>query len=401
MYKNIINYIFLFSLITLGWLPSLHSSNLCTNLFETRTNPIINNIDENNTLVFLRSNPKWSWDWLYKKIFNSNNKILIKTLDFIGIVGGDIKPDNVEIVKQKNGNYEIGITDLDDSGTGQLFIDFVHTLIYNAEWPFKIKKKEVIELYLNGLNGVEMKFKHKLSEIDRYFQKIKSENDKKNKNRTINLFDKNLSEEKFYKYLKLKSLEDSSKEAQEIYAEASNDILKALESYGKIIHFGVRVKNKGGSMKLPRFSYLTDINEEALLVIEVKLQSKDPAVRYGHHVQGSARDRILEVLKNYRPQNSESSILEVIKTDGNHEFIIRLKTEPVVDLEYVMKDDEEAIEYYQDFLRQMYYWQGQIHRSQSKRYIKFWSENREFLSDSAIQLMYEHIEDAKNMNNKP
>ncbi len=128
MFKNII-YLLKISLLTS--LVCLFSLQLTTSYaFSLQENkigdPIIEKV-EGDVVTFKRSNPKWSWNWFYKKIMTSNQKTFLKGLEYNGIVGGDIKADNVEIVVRDFEKTEIGIIDVDDSGVGPLLIDFLQS----------------------------------------------------------------------------------------------------------------------------------------------------------------------------------------------------------------------------------------------------------------------------------
>lgn len=136
---------------------------------------------EGDLRTFMRSNPAGSLACFREQVETSRFKTaeLVKELSqFSGVIGGDVKPDNVDIVLLAGGKCDIGLIDLDDGGQGSLFGDFFHTLTYNSvwleeenkkdkDWPWKeqISFKKAIEAYGRGLRNQDLPGVLSLAEI--------------------------------------------------------------------------------------------------------------------------------------------------------------------------------------------------------------------------------------------
>lgn len=378
---------------------------------------------EGDLPTFLRSNPKWNWQWLTENNSNYFDRFpyLQKAYEFKGIVGGDIKPDNIEITGTKK-KKETAITDVDDSGYGSFIFNLLHTLSYNSVWKYRIRTKEAISAYDYGIQDKTLKTKYSLEEILTAFEKysqldshrsgssnkeLSDSKKTKKKNRSSkeesNKKDADeipVSKKLFYKKLELKDVSESTSLAQELWSKNSDLITGKVSAYGEIIHFGVRVKEYGGSMKLPRYSFYVRTPENTFMIYEVKLLPDYPAVSYGGEKQrASHAERIQEALEYLRPSGDSGAIKEIFSTSDGHEFIFRERKKSPININLVIKYESELLDYYLDFIRHMFWWMGRSDGLQSPEYVQFWKDYelstkkddfKEIIHDMIERAMYLH-----------
>lgn len=333
-------------------------------------------------LVFMRSNPAASLAWFRDKaiIISAESMLFKKIVSHVGIIAADAKPDNVDIVKLKNKSdkADIGIIDVDDGGTGMFLADLFHTLSYNKVWPNRLSFEDAIDSYKLGLKGKDLSKVQSLEEI-------------LNKTPSGSFNYKKLAENETYfkNKLSLSDLKDTSPEVQEIYKKNQNLFENELKEMGTIIHFGVRIKENGGSMGVPRFSYLIkENNSDNYKIIEFKAQV-DPAASALNLAQNTPDKRINEIMESYRPKENNGNIIKVLKTQTGF-YIVREKVKPNFDGGALPTTPDE-VQNHLDYAKHMFHWLGRSHAKQSGNYVEEFNDQLDELKPILEKLVDDHV----------
>lgn len=336
-------------------------------------------------LVFMRSNPAASLAWFRDnaKMVSAKSNPFAKIVSHIGIIAADAKPDNVDIVKLKNKSdktdkADIGIIDVDDGGTGMFLADLFHTLSYNQVWPNRLSFEDAILSYKLGLKGKDLSKVQSLDEIL-----------KKTPPRSFNYKKLALEKEYFKTRLSLSDLKDTSPEVQEIYNNNQNLFENELQEMGTIIHFGVRIKENGGSMGVPRFSYLIKENDsDNYKIIEFKAQV-DPAASALNLAQDTPDKRIKEVITNFRPKENNGNIIKVLKAQTGF-YIVREKVKPNFDGGALPATPDE-VQNHLDYAKHMFHWLGRSHAKQKEKYAEEFNDNFDELKPILEKMVDDHV----------
>lgn len=333
-------------------------------------------------LVFMRSNPAASLAWFRDKakMVSAESNTFAKIVSYIGIIAADAKPDNVDIVKLKNKSdkADIGIIDVDDGGTGMFLADLFHTLSYNQVWPNRLSFEDAILSYKLGLKGKDLSKVQSLEEI-------------LNETPPSSFNYKKLAEDENYfkTKLSLSDLKDTSPEVQEIYNKNQQLFEKELKEMGTIVHFGVRVKENGGSMGVPRFSYLIKENDSNnYKIIEFKAQV-DPAASALNLVQGTPDKRIKDIMESYRPKENNGNIIKVLKTLTGF-YIVREKVKPNFDGGALPSTPDE-VQNHLDYAKHMFHWLGRSHAKQKEKYAEEFNDNFDELKPILEKMVDDHV----------
>ena len=328
-------------------------------------------------ITFMRSNPAWSWSW-FKDHSRYQPETIAELARHQGVVGADVKPDNVDLTLTSSSSAEMMLVDLDDSGRGSFLGDIFHTLAYNEIWPNRIDFKEAVSLYVSGLKmQLPSAIGESYSLID--FKALDREKEKLEKQK-IRMAE---SEEFFIQKLALippHSIPSDLKSSFEFSAQT-------VSRYGAVIRSGLRLKENGGSMGAERFTFLIN-SKHGLEIFEVKHQTT-AAVSAFTTQQLSHDQRISEVLKFYRPSASQGSFREVVKTPRGHS-IVRTKEVELFDSSNLNVD----IKIYQDYIRTMFFWLGQTHGKQNSSYVKLFTANENETIKVLKKLVEEHLQES-------
>lgn len=334
----------------------------------------------------MRSNPAWSWAW-FKENLSSKSKVLKDLSQEVGVVGGDIKPDNVDLIITSEKKLRIGIIDLDDGGRGAFLGDIFHTLSYNQVWPIKLNTIEALDLYTAGLNGVKIE-KMKLQD----FELKKSDSDGASAYSKKKLEKMKDSKEEFLKELKLTSIQDGPEGVQTMFKEIHNEIEKEASNIGKIIWKGLRLKQSGGSTNVPRFTYLIE-DKKGLKVIEFKYQAISAVAAAGQK-QPPHIERLNSLVDLYRPDGDLGVIVKFLETKEGV-FIVRERRSPVFDSS--SESNQKDISSYTDYVGHMFWWLGRVHGKQSDTYVQSWNNNKDLIYKDLMDMVDDHVSESKHI----
>lgn len=337
---------------------------------------------QGDLITFMRSNPAWSWAWFASHCQNYGNEIG-QLASFTGVVAGDVKPDNVDLAsrssKRKN---TIGLVDLDDGGRGSFLGDVFHTLSYNGIWHTAIGGTEALEHYRAGLAKAKSTRLKDLEPIGADRRMVAY------RRRLLAL---EQSEALFLRELKLTDFHDLNGENRDVFDRSKSFMMRYVQDLGSVVYGGVRIKETGGSMGVPRFAYLIRTSGNELRLLEFKFQP-DPAVAASGALQAVHADRIADLLSHYRPENNRGNILGVLETPAGV-FIVREPLPPLFDGGMVPKG-RQANAQYRNYVRHMFYWLGEKHGAQDLRYVAFWLKHQSEVESRLLEMVADHIQDS-------
>lgn len=333
-------------------------------------------------ISFMRSNPSWSWAW-YQSQLGSASSGLQQLAGHSGYVGGDIKPDNVDLALSGNNSVELGLVDLDDGGLGSFVGDLFHTLVYNQIWPVRISQELAFAEYSRGLLG------QAIGDV-RTLQEIYQENLELHPPKSPQKKYKKMKEEEseFLSRLKLLKIKNTPAAVQALYESSKKDLENEVAKYGKALRIGVRLKESGGSAHVPRFTYLVE-NSQGLLVLEFKLQTTSAVAALGME-QASHSERLNSLLSLYRPAGDWGAIRGVLEVAGET-FIVREKIDPNFDGGEI-PESASYEKIYLDYVRHMFWWLGHKHALQSPAYQSQWREKALGIYPELMNLVERHIQ---------
>ncbi len=325
-------------------------------------------------LTFMRSNPAGSLACFREQVKHGSSKPkkLIKELSqFTGVIGGDVKPDNVDIVPLADGTCDIGLIDLDDGGQGSLFGDFFHALTYNSvwiedkedngwRWTEQISFEKAIEAYRRGLSNHGLPYARSLADIlggEGGVCPSRASVMKPKKSGDLCL--------KAKEWTKNHAPREARAEAR--FAADKKSLEDVVRNRGyEVIATGIRVKSRGGSMCLPRLLFLVkEPDKGACQVIEFKQQDKPAASIFGG-VQVDHAERIESLLKHYRPLDARGSTIGVVRVNSN-DYWLRTDDDPLFDGGEKPKSKVDA-KRHEAFAEHMMHWLGRMHRKESLEY---------------------------------
>lgn len=382
------NYLRQVLLLTLFFLPALQvalaanascSRKICS---EDPAHGCFRGVD-GDLLQFMRSNPAGSLA-CFREQLAPGDGALQRLSAFKGIIGGDVKPDNVDIVEDK-GRLHIGLIDLDDGGSGSFLADFFHTLTYNHAWKpaaVRISFEAAVEAYRRGLSGQELTGVWSLHDI---------------------LGDATPG---------APACKDLRRQARDWRAphaagsrvsqqyETDRQALEAAirqQKLGKVSAVGAKVKDSGGSMCLPRFLYLIEVDDKGkkrdqCRVVEFKALGNPAAAVFGD-AQIDHAVRIRRLLEYYRPSGSPGALIDVIRAP-RADYIERWSVEARFDGGSKPKNAQD-IKRHQAFALHMLYWLGSAHARQDKAYAESFQRDFPALQDKFEGLLQAHVADLK------
>lgn len=241
----------------------------------------------------IRSNPAHYWAWMNRNLPEEYKAIA----DFQGQVVADPHYFNFADVHGKN-KSGLALVDVDDSGVGSLYLDFVRFAVFVKAYMKMDLTKELLDAYKDGLEKKEKK-------LPDYLKPAVSKSRKDLLEEHAQWVQKNLK--KNYKLdsksLKIKGLKD----AKDV-ASSGEKLAKLLETSGKakkVYDIGYSINDSGSSRGMDRFwfSMLTDKNISS--IYECK-QLAEPAVAY-YTRQKNAKERISDVMKVYSDVDTDDS----------------------------------------------------------------------------------------------
>jgi hypothetical protein len=366
------------------WAPVRAETNECAKQWEKP----VSQDHSRDLLTFLRSNPAWSWSW-----FQSNHKIFLSGFEGLasveGVVGGDVKPDNVGFFFRSKSQIGFGLIDLDDGGRALLIGDLFQALSYNEAWHTPLTLEEALGFYLEGLKD---KSRKKIDAVQEEFLRNLPSFDEGEWQRSLAKYAGD--QDAFFKKFKLVSLGEASVCVRDLWASAKLSLLGALGERN-ILQMGARVKDTGGSAGIPRFVFLTKKGGE-LEVLEFKLQVA-PGVSASGVVQLPAPSRIDELNRVYRGVGpGERGYLQTVTASGRS-FLLRSREKSLYDAGDV-PDSPKKIARHQNFIRLMFYWLGERHASQSERYRQIVAADESSLAPAMKRMTRAHLDEARRLS---
>lgn len=370
--------------------PLSYAGGRCEAAFQTQKSPVdyVRKVP-GDFVTFMRSNPAWSWAWFESRISTSST-VFKEWSQYSGVVGGDIKPDNVDLVLREDKKPKIGIIDVDDGGQGRLLGDLFHSLVYNEVWPISLPSKELLDMYEWGLKGEKQNY------VEDLLKKIAdSKEDLAGSTLKQKKLEKMVQDESYFlSELKLVPIEKASPEVQKLYADSFSSFQGSLQKLGNLIHKGLRIKESGGSMGLPRFTFLVQTTSGKYRVVEMKFQA-EPAVSAANNQQLPTAQRVASLIQSYRPDGDPGSIKEVLVTKSGA-FIIREKVGATIDGGSI-PDKSELREIYKDYVRSVFWWLGQKHSEQNKDYAQTWKTFRNQGEAELLKTVQDHVRDSQTL----
>ena len=318
-------------------------------------------------LLFMRTNPVGSLACLKEQAAGASKAI--RTLSeplFFGFIGGEVKPDNVDIVRveDEKGDWQIGLIDLDDGGWGSLLVDLLHTLAYNKLWAPSVPWADALIAYRSGLRGKELKNVPTLKEILGDKRPSKESFSKAQRDWNEDVEDK-----------KIRALAESPPEVEKLYRQDRD----GFESRLKWLDLTVekrgyeRKEESGGSMCAVRFDYL----------VRAKVDGRDGVVEFKHQPDwpGPAAlvfdkhadhlDRIKSLIEYYRPRAADNeerdkgNLIEVVRGCSGAYYIARYAGSALYKARSDKNVDDKQRKKAEAYTKRMLFWLGTVHAQQN------------------------------------
>ena len=320
--------------------------------------------------TFMRSNPSGGLECFRQQVVAAKSKGIQDLSAFSGVIGGDVKPDNVDIVKI-NGDWQIGLIDLDDGGWGSLLGDVFHTLTYNEVWEPRLTFDEALTAYLAGLKG------EKLIDVPR----IRSDSSPPGRS-CINQEKKwkDKQKQKLDDH-KIKPLKEASKDVKDLYEQDKTTFNEEIHKMGKSNdgsdHEGFEMKTRsGGSMCMPRFVYLVkDKDAKECDIVEFKLQ-RLPAAAVFSGGEADHEKRLASLIEYYRPSGDIGHLVkaEPVRGKSNKYYIARYDRNENFKATMDKRLDIGQFAKRHAYSKRMLHWLGQVHAQQNRAYATMFEE---------------------------
>jgi hypothetical protein len=330
--------------------------------------------------TFMRSNPSGSLECFRQQVVAAGSNEIQSLSAFSGVIGGDVKPDNVDIVKI-DGDWQIGLIDLDDGGQGSLLGDVFHTLTYNEVWEPRLTFDEAVAAYRLGLKG------QKLKDVPQVL------GDSSAPERSC----KEL-EEKWKKALgrDIKRLEgeDAKSAVKQRYDADQNTFSKVVQEIGEVQDHGFEMKTAGGgSMCIPRFVYLvSDKEQKRCDIVQFKLQ-RPPAAAVFSGGEADHKQRLASLTEYYRPGGDIGHLVkaEPVRGESKGYYIARYDRNENFKATLNKRLDSEHFAKRHAYSKRMLHWLGQVHAQQNAEYAKQFEETFPTTRDKLKAMIDSHI----------
>ena len=254
--------------------------------------------DRRDSLI--RSNPTHYWAWM--KANSPSNLEDIISLD--GMVIADAHYFNFGDVHKEGKPGGLAVVDVDDSGKGSLFLDFIRYSIFVKAYLKNDFTKELFDAYTDGLAGKEKKVPDFLAEpLSKSRKQLEEANDKWVR---AKLNSKNELDNKALKLTSYKDLKKNKPEVAKLGEELEKGLLQA-KKFEAIYDHGYMVTDSGSSSNMHRFWYSVKVPQGSVRIVECK-QFGDPATGY-YAKQSQHSKRITDVLKIYSDVETDDSFV--------------------------------------------------------------------------------------------
>lgn len=343
-------------------------------------------------LLFMRTNPVGSLACFKEQAERASNEAIVNLSRFSGYIGGDVKPDNVDMVRDAKGNLQIGLIDLDDGGWGSLFVDVLHTLAYSQIWGKpddpngRVPLTDALAAYQAGLKGEELKGNvptlNKILEASgkKDGEAKKGTGKKVGEPKEPDSCEKVPSDWESYKLLTNgEGQPPVPKSVSNLYEKDSAGFDKKAAEIGEVRKRGYdRKEYNGGSMCAVRFGYLVCVEGKKLGIVQFKHQPDWPgaaALVFGGN-SSSCVERIESLIKDYRPltgkdmvERDRGDLIHVGPGASGECYIVRYDGRPKMFKE--KKVDSLAAAAY---TKRMLHWLGRVHAKQNPAYVSAFKE---------------------------
>ncbi|MCM8594732.1 hypothetical protein [Accumulibacter sp.] len=331
-------------------------------------------------LTFLRTNPGASLACLREQVDQAGGTIREIGEAYSGIIGGDVKPDNVDIVRvARAGDWQIGLIDLDDGGEGSLFLDLLHTLVYDAIWNPSLDLPDALDAYRLGLANEDLRGVPTLKAI--LGEQRRSARSCRDVERR---WARDLNQGR------IRRLADAPRAVSEVYdgptfeRELQRLLAGERDAAGPKARLSIedqgfsRKESSGGSLCVPRFVYRvrlaggSDGSGERCEIVEFKQQTRPAAAATSpsHAAGADHRQRLAALNRHYRPlvdgdaaKADPGNVIGVVDVAGQS-FLVRYARPELFDSGEASRKDALA------YAKRMFHWLGQVHAAQGPEYAK-------------------------------
>lgn len=324
----------------------------------------------------IRSNPAHYWAWMNKNLPDK----LKPVADFQGQAVADAHYFNFGDVhgKSKSG---LAVVDVDDSGLGSLYLDFVRYAIFVKAYMKMDLTKELFTAYRHGLLG------EKDVSLPDSLKQAFSKSRKDLLEEHVQWVQKNTKNSKLdNKALKIQGLKNLPKEISETGKKLA-ELLKKSNKAKEVFDIGYMVSDSGSSRGMARYWFSLLSPKEHASIYECK-QLSDPATAY-YAPQKNHSERIADVLKVYADVETDDSY---VMATPNTSYWCRPKHFDFLDRDLIegnRKNTKSMI----DFSRYLAYWMGTKHASQTegKQLLEtFEASSRSQILDDTIDLISQY-----------
>ncbi|MGZ3722854.1 MAG: hypothetical protein ACXVA9_08000 [Bdellovibrionales bacterium] len=285
-------------------------------------------VDESNSLSqLIRSNSPHYWSYLKQE---ADLKDLKPFLPFEGIVVGDPHLGNFSAhpLKAKRGAREMRYVDVDfdDAGHAPFVLDFVRYVITVKSFSDDVKRKELVDAYIDGLNGKEMKAP---SVVQKLLDMDVSEYDQ-------------MAQEYVAKHTTASGFKFEEGKVERLTTKVDRGEIAALFPGEKVIDLGKRPKDRGGSAAGTRIWVLVE-GAKTRRIMELKQREK-PGVAF-YQSQPNPETWIAEVREAFWP-GIDGSSYDLVKFSGDY-YWLREKGVSLIDVPY-SSEKAKALSYVHD-----------------------------------------------------
>jgi len=337
--------------------------------------------------TFMRSNPIGSLECFRQQVVAAGSNEIQSLSAFSGVIGGDVKPDNVDIVKI-NGDWQIGLIDLDDGGQGSLLGDVFHTLTYNEVWEPRLTFDEALTAYRRGLKGEKLRGVPRILGDSSPPDRSCKEQEKKWKKKLDNH--------------KIKPLKEANDGVKDSYAQDKTTFNEEIQKMGKSKYEsdyeGFEMKTgSGGSMCMPRFVYLVidkgkDKAAKGCDIVQFKLQRTQAAAVFSDE-KANHKERLAMLIKYYRPGGDIGHLVkaEPVRGESNKYYIARYDRNENFKATMDTRLDTGQFAERHAYSKRMLHWLGQVHAQQNPTYATQFEETFQTTRNELKKMIDLHI----------
>lgn len=265
-------------------------------LSEREIDNLLVQVNDNKKDSLIRSNPSHFWAWM-----NLNTPDQLKEIaEFQGEVTADPHFFNFGDVHSSD-KSGLALVDVDDSGVGSLYLDFVRYAVFVKAYLKTDITKELLDAYKDGLQkdkkDTPALFKEAFSKSREDLLKEHAQWVQKRLKADYKLNNKEL---------KIKGLKDLTKDISEAGENLSKLLVKNRKAKA-VYDIGYKVEDSGSSRGMPRYWFSLTTPQNNLSIYECK-QLADPATAY-YAPQKNSSSRIADVLQAYSDAKTDDSFV--------------------------------------------------------------------------------------------